>query len=599
MVLGMSSKKKKESGVIQNDSGSSWESATQKSKGTVKSSKSTTKTKPKLIPKKTSSKSGRRASLGGDLEKSKSDRRASSGGDLEKLMMMKEKPKQLRVLAPTYHTINFDDNVAKAKTEEAPKRRRSAGPLLTRAKSEKDVTSSPGPLRRKPAFERSSSERHRNMFYEKSPTRSKSPGRLATIPQSPGRLSKAGKSPGRSKSPRALAETSNRSKRNKSPGRLSSAIPPPPMDLAAVPQSPGRLSRRNKLPGRLADTSSHSKRSKSPGRLADTSSHSKRSKSPGRLRSINPQSPGRLVRKTKRIALVPPAPTDSPKSPRSLRKSKSLPSPQQSESKKKLVPLMLMEEEEDLAAKRMATKKLKIAEDQMAIQQKRNEIIAKQFRVLEEQFKSLQEKHSDLQQEHRVSLKNHSKEIIDKDKEIKDLNKTVERVMEFQTSNDIGVSNRSDNKNSRARNDYLIQGQLLLEQNKVTALQKTVATLEEEKGKMAKELKSYRGVGGEETQQEKNFKLQEENEDQKNKMKFKDDTIQHLMEQLKTLKLASSNIDGSSAHRETAPKPQTGPQKSPGSLLANTWASLSPGALRGRRGVARGKGNHGMSMPTL
>ena len=81
------------------------------------------------------------------------------------------------------------------------------------------------------------------------------------------------------------------------------------------------------------------------------------------------------------------------------------------------------------------------------------------------------------------------------------------------------------------------------------SLERIVSAKADENERLATELSCYKDSRKSKSMMTVDSGLVKENADLKDKMKFKDETIDHLMEQLKQMKLNNSKIDGSSRVR--------------------------------------------------
>ena len=201
---------------------------------------------------------------------------------------------------------------------------------------------------------------------------------------------------------------------------------------------------------------------------------------------------------------------------------------------------------------------------------KKVEELQAQLKAMERQNHALQTVNDNLQSKLRIQKLDSDRLLEERDKEIKELNETVDKIMVD--------GSRSGSSNSL-----------------VAAIEKDLATIKEQKNQIEIKLKVA------------NDKLAKNDKEWESKMKFKDETIDHLMQQLKKVKQKDSSIDGSEHkmptgrarkrlnassedllhHNNRGPTGSGVPRQGSFGCLANyandVWEKVSPGALQNNK----------------
>ena len=174
---------------------------------------------------------------------------------------------------------------------------------------------------------------------------------------------------------------------------------------------------------------------------------------------------------------------------------------------------------------------LKQRDEQIVALQKQKTAMTTQHKALETVYKNLEEK---LTAEKIAS----TKLLAEKDLEIQELNATVQRVMEFDGGG----------------GDSHLQGDLILAKTKIQGLESMVEKVQKERNELETKCKILQETNNVlmEKQVNQTDNLAMENEDLKSEMDFKDETIEHLMGQLKDVK--KKNKDGSAFTSEHEPQ---------------------------------------------
>ena len=150
-----------------------------------------------------------------------------------------------------------------------------------------------------------------------------------------------------------------------------------------------------------------------------------------------------------------------------------------------------------------------------------------QLSKLQSKLELMESSHMHLKDAHRHLKRSYDRQIDSKNEEIKQLGETVDKILDRERKNPLGTS--------KIENLKVTSGS----ENNVSEIEKANAHLKEQ-------LRCYESNGG--TSRE--TLLQRENGDLREKLTAKDDTIAHLMQELKTMKQKGYEIDGSSHYRK-------------------------------------------------
>jgi hypothetical protein len=194
---------------------------------------------------------------------------------------------------------------------------------------------------------------------------------------------------------------------------------------------------------------------------------------------------------------------------------------------------------------------------------------------LEERIETLERDLTELQTKLKRERREHEQILFEKEKELKGLDESLEQFMEADRSKNGGVGGVTDRK---------IQNELTQSKAALRVAEGQLSKLQTEISHKDLELRTLKGKRSSLQTITKadsdSIHVRKENEELNEKLKFKDETIDHLMEQLKTLKLSGS----SDMKRRMSGKlePETDD-----SGLTGLWNKLSPGTLRNRKTLDR------------
>eukprot|EP00339_Tiarina_fusa_P009910 CAMPEP_0117078914 /NCGR_PEP_ID=MMETSP0472-20121206/55651_1 /TAXON_ID=693140 ORGANISM="Tiarina fusus, Strain LIS" /NCGR_SAMPLE_ID=MMETSP0472 /ASSEMBLY_ACC=CAM_ASM_000603 /LENGTH=441 /DNA_ID=CAMNT_0004805873 /DNA_START=143 /DNA_END=1463 /DNA_ORIENTATION=+ len=173
-------------------------------------------------------------------------------------------------------------------------------------------------------------------------------------------------------------------------------------------------------------------------------------------------------------------------------------------------------------------------DERLQKEEEKNDELSRKVGELERQIQDLKFDNDQVNRKLRKQ-RDAEREIAEKNKEINELSDTVDRILEAERKVEgYGFGGSGASKSSAT--EERLREELRLANAKVQTLEKCLSDKQEETQKIQMELSCYRDSSKSSAVKTVEASLQKENADLQEKIKFKDETIEHLMDQLKNMK---------------------------------------------------------------
>jgi len=221
-------------------------------------------------------------------------------------------------------------------------------------------------------------------------------------------------------------------------------------------------------------------------------------------------------------------------------------------------------------------------DERLQKEEEKNDELSRKVGELERQIQDLKFDNDQVNRKLRNNQRDAEREIAEKNKEINELSDTVDRILEAERKVEgYGFGGSGASKSSAT--EERLREELRLANAKVQTLEKCLSDKQEETQKIQMELSCYRDSSKSSAVKTVEASLQKENADLQEKIKFKDETIEHLMDQLKNMKSGGGAGSGgakSAVQARVADMDRSGHGMMGG--FADTFNRFSPGTLSRR-----------------
>lgn len=190
-------------------------------------------------------------------------------------------------------------------------------------------------------------------------------------------------------------------------------------------------------------------------------------------------------------------------------------------------------------------------DEMLQLEKHRSDDLARKVAALEKKICDLQSENERVNAKMRREQRDTERTMLEKDKEIYELSDAVNRILEAERSFDAPRGGAARALHSSI-NQYRLEAELEQANAKLATTEKCLSDVRQDNNRLSAEIECYRYNSKSPAMQAVEAFLQIENARLQEQLRFKDESIGHLMEQLRKIKQAQPSIDGSLQPRVTS-----------------------------------------------